>query len=97
MQVPLLDLKQQYAAIKDEIWAEVREVLKSQRYIGGPKVAELEEKVAAYSSSRYAVGVSSGSDALLFALRFLWAGVLIFLVGGVFSSCIWTSSFSFSL
>ena len=65
MQVPLLDLKAQYATIKDEVSAAVSEVLESQRCIGGPKVAELEEKVAELSDCKFAVGVSSGTDAIL--------------------------------
>ena len=65
MQVPLLDLKAQYATIKNEVMAAISEVLESQRCIGGPKVAELEEKVAAISDCKYAVGVSSGTDAIL--------------------------------
>jgi dTDP-4-amino-4,6-dideoxygalactose transaminase len=71
MKIPLLDLKAQYASIKTEVAAAINEVLESQYFILGPKVAELEEKVAAYSSSRYAVGVSSGSDALLVSLMAL--------------------------
>ncbi len=75
MQVPLLDLKAQYATIKDEVLAAVSEVLESQRCIGGPKVAELEEKIAAISDSRFAVGVSSGTDAILNSLMSLDIGV----------------------
>ena len=71
MQVPLLDLKTQYTTIKDEVLAAVSEVLESQRCIGGPKVAELEEKIAAISDSRFAVGVSSGTDAILSCLMSL--------------------------
>jgi len=71
MEIPLLDLKAQYASIKTEVAAAINEVLESQYFILGPKVAELEEKVAAYSNSRYAVGVSSGSDALLISLMAL--------------------------
>ena len=51
MQVPLLDLKAQYATIKNEIVAAISEVLESQRCIGGPKVAELEEKIAAKATA----------------------------------------------
>ena len=47
MQVPLLDLKSQYATIKKEILAAITEVLESQQCIGGHKIAELEEKIAA--------------------------------------------------
>ncbi|KPJ66600.1 MAG: transcriptional regulator [Coxiella sp. DG_40] len=74
MQVPLLDLKAQYATIKDEIIAAVSEVLESQRCIGGPKVAELEEKIAAISDCKFAVGVSSGTDAILNSLMSLDIG-----------------------
>jgi dTDP-4-amino-4,6-dideoxygalactose transaminase len=71
MQVPLLDLKAQYATIKDEILAAVSEVLESQRCIGGPKVAELEAKIAAVSECKFAVGVSSGTDAIMNSLMSL--------------------------
>jgi len=74
MQIPLLDLKAQYATIKDEILAAVSEVLESQRCIGGPKVSELEEKIAAISDSSFAVGVSSGTDAILNSLMSLGIG-----------------------
>jgi dTDP-4-amino-4,6-dideoxygalactose transaminase len=74
MEVPLLDLKAQYATIKDEVLAAVSEVLESQRCIGGPKVAELEEKIAAISDCRFAVGVSSGTDAILNSLMSLDIG-----------------------
>jgi dTDP-4-amino-4,6-dideoxygalactose transaminase len=71
MRVPLLDLKAQYAAIKDEvIWA-VTDVCESQLFCLGPVVAEFEEKIAAYCESKYAIGVSSGSDALLISLMAL--------------------------
>jgi dTDP-4-amino-4,6-dideoxygalactose transaminase len=74
MQVPLLDLKAQYATIKDEILAAVSEVLRTQRCIGGPKVAELEEKIAAVSECRFAVGASSGTDAIMNSLMSLEIG-----------------------
>jgi dTDP-4-amino-4,6-dideoxygalactose transaminase len=74
MQVPLLDLKAQYATIKNEILAAVSEVLESQRCIGGPKVAELEERIAAISDCRFAVGASSGTDAILNSLMSLDIG-----------------------
>jgi dTDP-4-amino-4,6-dideoxygalactose transaminase len=74
MQVPLLDLKSQYASIKDEVLGAVSEVLESQRCIGGPKVAELEEKIAAISECKFAVGVSSGTDAILNCLTSLGIG-----------------------
>jgi dTDP-4-amino-4,6-dideoxygalactose transaminase len=68
MKVPLLDLKAQYATIRDEVKKAVDDVLESQMFILGPKVEELEKNIAAYSGTRYAVGVSSGTDALLVAL-----------------------------
>ncbi|MBN1796891.1 MAG: DegT/DnrJ/EryC1/StrS family aminotransferase [Sedimentisphaerales bacterium] len=71
MQVPLLDLKAQYATIKKEVLAAVSEVLESQVCIGGPKVAELEKKVAEISDCKFAVGVSSGTDAILNSLMSL--------------------------
>ena len=63
MQVPLLDLKAQYATIKEEVLAQINEVLDSQICIGGPKVEALEKAVAAASGCKYAVGVASGTDA----------------------------------
>jgi len=66
--VPLLDLQAQFASIKDEILAAVKEVFASQRFILGPKVQECEEQIAEYCGCKYAVGVSSGTDALLIAL-----------------------------
>jgi len=74
MQVPLLDLKAQYAAIESEVLTAVSEVLASQRCIGGPKVAELEEKIAAVSDCKFAVGASSGTDAILNSLMSLDIG-----------------------
>jgi len=68
MQVPLLNLKAQYEAIKDEIDQAVAGVFASQQFINGPQVAELEKAVADYSGCAHGVGVSSGSDALLIAL-----------------------------
>jgi dTDP-4-amino-4,6-dideoxygalactose transaminase len=74
MKVPLLDLRAQYASIKEEVNSAVAEVLESQVCILGPKVAELEQKVAAASGCRYGVGVSSGTDALLCCLMALDIG-----------------------
>ena len=65
MIVPLLDLKAQYAVIRDEMLAAVSEVLESQICVGGAKVAQLEKEIASVSDCRFAVGVSSGTDALL--------------------------------
>lgn len=68
MNVPLLDLKAQYQSIRREIDAAVAEVFESQYFILGPKVKACEEAVARYSQCAWAVGVSSGTDALLLAL-----------------------------
>lgn len=68
MQVPLLDLKAQYATVKDEISAAIAEVMESQHFILGPKVEECEKAIAKYSNCQFAVGVTSGSDALLACL-----------------------------
>lgn len=74
MQVPLLDLKAQYRKIKEQVLAAVSEVLESQQCIGGPKVAELEEKIARISDCKFAVGASSGTDALLNSLMSMEIG-----------------------
>lgn len=74
MNVPLLDLKVQYAAIRDEIRRVMDRVCESQQFILGPEVANLEKEVAAFCGSRFAVGMSSGTDALLAALMTLRVG-----------------------
>jgi len=74
MQVPLLDLKAQYRTIRDEIRAAVDRVMESQYFINGPEVKQLEEAVATYSSCKTAVGVASGTDALLASLMALGIG-----------------------
>ncbi len=68
MHVPLLDLKAQYATIREEVNAAIAEVLESQYFILGPKVEQCEKAIAAYSNCAHAVGVSSGTDALLICL-----------------------------
>ena len=74
MQVPLRDLKSHYAKIKKDILAAIGEVLDSQICIGGPKVKEIEDKIEAISNCKFAVGVSSGTDALLASLMGLGIG-----------------------
>src|SRR6476659_7078197 len=66
--VPLLDLKAQYATIKDEVRAAIDRVLESQHFILGPEVEALEKEVAKYSQCEFGIGVSSGTDALIVAL-----------------------------
>ena len=68
MNVPLLDLKAQYQGIKNEVMAAAEEIFESQQFILGPRVEKLEKEIAEYCASRFAVGVSSGSDALLICL-----------------------------
>ena len=74
MKVPLLDLTAQYAYLKEDVLNAVAGVLESQVCIGGPNVLELERQVAAVSECGYAVGVSSGTDALLNVLMSLGVG-----------------------
>jgi dTDP-4-amino-4,6-dideoxygalactose transaminase len=75
MIVPLLDLKRQYATIRDEIMQATSEVYESQHFILGPRVSDFESNFASYCASKHAVGVSSGTDALLEALMALGIGV----------------------
>ena len=74
MQVPLLDLRPQHEGLRDEIIAAVTDVIDSTRYIMGPELERFEEAVAEYSGCKYALGVSSGTDALLLALMSLNIG-----------------------
>jgi len=73
-EIPLLDLRAQYASIRAEVEQAVRRVLESQQCILGPDVAALEEEIAAYCGTKHAVGCGSGTDALLLALRALDIG-----------------------
>ncbi len=74
MQVPLLDLKKQYTAIREEVLAVTDEIYASQYFILGPHVEQLEKQIAAYCNTGFATGVSSGSDALIVALMALEVG-----------------------
>jgi len=71
MQVPILDLKAQYRTIKDEVSRAISDVCESQAFALGPAVAEFEKSVAAYCGATHAIGVSSGTDALLASLMAL--------------------------
>lgn len=74
MNIPSLDLKAQYQSIKQEIDQKILEVISTQKFILGPEVESLEKEMAEYCGTRYAIGVSSGSDALL-------ASLMVFKVG----------------
>src|SRR6476646_2370708 len=65
MRVPLLDLSQQYAALAEPIRKAIDQVLATQSFILGPKVGKFEAAIARYCGSPHAIGVSSGTDALL--------------------------------
>jgi dTDP-4-amino-4,6-dideoxygalactose transaminase len=70
----MIDLKKQFAEVKDEVLAVVTEILESAHYILGPKVSEFEKKVAAYHGVSEAIGVASGTDALHLAVEALGIG-----------------------
>ena len=72
--IPMLDLKAQYATIKDEIMGAVTPIFEDQSFILGAPVARAEEALAQYIGSKHAIGVSSGSDALILALMALGVG-----------------------
>jgi dTDP-4-amino-4,6-dideoxygalactose transaminase len=67
--IPALDLKAQYASIREEILTAVSAVLEAQHFILGPQVQALEKEVPAYLNCNFGVGVASGTDALILALR----------------------------
>src|SRR5436305_7993980 len=68
VEVPLADLKTQYARLKDEITAALEEVAAGASFSLGPKVAQFEKDFAAYTGAKYAIGVNSGTSALHLAL-----------------------------
>jgi len=74
MKVPLLDLPAQYATIRAEVRAAIDRVCESQRFILGAEVTALEEALATFCGVRCALGVSSGTDALLMSLMALGLG-----------------------
>ncbi len=74
MNVPFLNLAAQYEALKTEILPAVEKVLANGHYVLGPNVSALENEVAAFTQTRFGVGVNSGSDALTLALRALEIG-----------------------
>jgi len=74
MRVPLLDLSEQYRALATPIRQQIDEVLQSQRFILGPKVEQFERALCDYTGAKFAIGVSSGTDALLAVLMALEIG-----------------------
>ena len=74
MQVPFLDLRAQLQGIEADLVGAATEVIQSTQYVGGPKVEAFEAAIAGYTGARHAVGVSSGTDALLVALMALGVG-----------------------
>lgn len=74
MLVPLLDLKLQFQPLRERILKRIEEVADSQQFILGPEVEACEEEVRAYCGAQHAIGVSSGTDALLAILMALGIG-----------------------
>ena len=94
--VPLLDLQAQYEPIKDDVLAAITDVFHSKQFIQGPKVIELETMIKAYCGAQHAIGVSSGTDALIVSLMAMGIGhgdevittpFTFFCDGGVHSPC----------
>ena len=75
MKVPLLDLQAQFQSIREEVDSQIADVMASCQFINGPKVSALEDAIANYVGAEFAIGVSSGTDALLVALMALDVGV----------------------
>ena len=71
MPVPLLDLKAQFATIRDDLTAAIAAVMESQQFIMGPQVGELERAITDYCHTAEAVACASGTDALLLPLKAL--------------------------
>jgi dTDP-4-amino-4,6-dideoxygalactose transaminase len=86
MKFPLLDLKAQYKNIDKELKERVSEVLDSQMFILGAEVRALEEELSTYVGAKHALGVSSGSDALIISLMALQVGQ---------GDCVVTTPFTF--
>lgn len=74
MKIPFFDLKMQFQSIEEEIKQALAEVFKTQQFILGPKVEEFENVIAKYCNTNYAIGVASGSDAILLSLMAVGIG-----------------------
>ena len=74
MKIPVFDLTRQYRAIQGEIDTAIRRVLESGHFILGPEVEAFEAKIAGYLGAKHAIGVASGTDALLLSLKALGIG-----------------------
>jgi UDP-2-acetamido-2-deoxy-ribo-hexuluronate aminotransferase len=72
--IPMVDLRKQFIDIKEEIFGVITEVLESSQYVLGPKVRELEKRIAAYHGLSEAIGVASGTDALHLTIEALGIG-----------------------
>ena len=72
--IPIVDLRAQYASIRDQVRSAIDAVAESQQFILGPAVKQFESKMAAFLGCDHTVGVASGSDALLLALMALGIG-----------------------
>ena len=70
-QIPMLDLKREYEYMKTGIDTAIKKCLDDQKWILGPEVKELEDKIAEYIGVKHCIGVSSGTEALVLALRAL--------------------------
>ncbi len=68
MYVPLLDLKEQFLTIKEEVMAALEQVLESCEFILGPNVSAFEQEIAKYLGVKHAIGVGNGTDALVLIL-----------------------------
>jgi len=68
-QIPMLDLKLEYEYMKETIDAAMKQCLEHQRWILGPEVKELEDRVAEYIGVKHCIGICSGTDALTLSLR----------------------------
>jgi len=75
MKIPFVDLKRQYGYIREEAESKVREVLENGQYILGKEVENFEKEFAKYCGVKYAIGVASGTDALVISLKALGIGL----------------------